>query len=311
MAAPQRKVSDLIGAEKADERYVSFEFFPPRTEKGEQHLIEEHMPEFAKQQPIFVDFTWGAGGTTHEKTPLLCVAAMNHGMNVNMHLTCTNMAEGLVKEALDNAKAKGIRNIVALRGDPPAGQEWKASADGFNCALDLVKYIKAHYGDFFSICVAGYPEGHPDKIHADHGVMSSEDEVHELNYLKAKVDAGADVIITQLFYDTNVFIRFVKKCREYGIAVPILPGILPMVSYAGLKRMVSLCKTYLPDDVIARTEELKDNDEGFKAYGIELATKMINEIMDAKIGINHFHFYTLNLTHSTMQVLKNIGMFKE
>mmetsp|Transcript_47958 Transcript_47958/g.55475 ORF Transcript_47958/g.55475 Transcript_47958/m.55475 type:complete len:309 (-) Transcript_47958:58-984(-) len=306
----QTKVSDLIVAEKADQIYVSFEFFPPRTEKGEQTLINEHMLEFAKQNPVFVDFTWGAGGTTSEKTPALCVASMSHGLNVNMHLTCTNMEEGKVRQALDLCKEKGIRNIVALRGDPPAGQEWKASAEGFTCALDLVKYIRANYGDYFSICVAGYPEGHPDKIQAEKGVMSSEDEIHELNYLKQKVDAGADVIITQLFYDSNVFIRFVKKCREHGITVPILPGMLPMVSYAGLKRMVTLCKTYLPDDVVVETEALKEDEEGFKAYGIELTTKMIQEIIAADIGIHHFHFYTLNLPHSTMSVLKKLGLYK-
>lgn len=311
MAAPQYKVSELLAAEKPEETYVSFEFFPPRTEKGEVTLMEEHMPVFAKQKPIFVDFTWGAGGTTYDKTPALCITAMNHGMNVNMHLTCTNMEEGKVKEALDLCKANGIRNIVALRGDPPAGQEWKASAEGFTCALDLVKYIRTHYGDYFCICVAGYPEGHPDKIHAERGVMTPEDEIHEMSYLKQKIDAGAEVIITQLFYDSNVFIRFVKKCRENGINVPILPGMLPMQSHGGLKRMVSLCKTYLPDDVIAQTEALAENDEGFKVYGVELTTKMIREIVDAKIGINHFHFYTLNLPHATMKILDNLGMRKE
>lgn len=306
----QTKLSELIAAEASGQTYVSFEFFPPRTEKGEQTLINEHMPEFAKQNPVFVDFTWGAGGTTSEKTPALCIASMVHGLNVNMHLTCTNMEEGKVRQALDLCKENGIRNIVALRGDPPAGQEWKASADGFTCALDLVKYIRANYGDYFSICVAGYPEGHPDKIQSDKGVMSPEDEIHELNYLKQKIDAGADVIITQLFYDSSVFVRFVKKCREYGIQVPILPGMLPMVSYAGLKRMVTLCKTYLPEEVVTATEALKDDDEGFKAYGIELTTKMIKEIIAADIGIHHFHFYTLNLPHSTMNVLKNLGLYK-
>lgn len=307
----QAKVSELIAAEAAEKTYVSFEFFPPRTEKGEQTLLNDHMPVFARQEPIFIDFTWGAGGTTHDKTPALCVASMEHGLNVNMHLTCTNMEEGKVRQALDLCKEKGIRNIVALRGDPPAGQEWKASAEGFSCALDLVKYIRANYGDFFSICVAGYPEGHPDKIQAENGLMSADDELHELAYLKEKIDAGADVIITQLFYDSAVFIRFVKKCREFGIKVPILPGMLPMVSYAGLKRMVSLCKTYLPDDVIAQTEALKDDEEAFKAYGVELTTRMIKEISAANIGINHFHFYTLNLPHSTMAVLKNLGLHKE
>jgi methylenetetrahydrofolate reductase (NADPH) len=125
------------------------------------------------------------------------------------------------------------------------------------------------------------------------------------------VEAGACAIITQLFYDSQHFISFVKRAREAGIAVPILPGLLPIVSYPGLQRIVQLCKTYLPPDVKAATEELKDDTEGLKMYGIELTTKLIKEIIAANIGVNHFHFYTLNNTFSTMQVLKNFGWYKE
>jgi methylenetetrahydrofolate reductase (NADPH) len=303
----QPLVHELLAAEEKGKFYFSFEFFPPKTDKGEEALRAK-LHDYAKQQPVFMDFTWGAGGTTSEQTPkwVKYVADELH-IAANMHLTCTNMPEGKVHEALEFCKANGIRNLVALRGDPPAGQEWKASADGFACALDLVKYIRANYGDYFSICVAGYPEGHPDVIPKE-GLTEEEDMKKEIAYLKQKIDAGANAVITQLFYNVEHFKKFVTRCREAGITVPILPGILPMVTYAGLKRMVQLCKTDVPAAVLAKTEELKDDEAAFKAYGIELATQMCVELRD--FGIHHFHFYTLNQEHSTFTVLKNLGFFK-
>ena len=310
MADAQQRISDLLKSKDPSKITVSFEFFPPKTEKGEATLIDVHMKEFAKQKPVFVDFTWGAGGTTSEKTPAMCLAAMEKcGLVVNMHLTCTNMPEGKVSEALALCRTHNIRNLVALRGDPPAGQAWQASKEGFSCALDLVKFVRSETSDFFSIAVAGYPEGHPDKI--TDGKCSDEDLDREIAYLKEKVDHGGDFIITQLFYDTALFVSFVKRCRAAGITVPILPGLLPMVSYAGLQRMVSLCKTYLPPDVIAMTETLKTDEEAFKEYGVELTTRMCQEILEADIGINHFHFYTLNMTTSTFKVLQNLGLYVE
>ena len=309
MSVPQQPhVHDLLNAEEDGKFYFSFEYFPPKTDKGEEAL-RGRLPDFARQKPIFMDFTWGAGGTTAGQTPQWCTfVAEKLGLPANMHLTCTNMGEGKVKEALDFCKEHGIRNLVALRGDPPAGQEWQASKDGFNCALDLIKYIRANYGDFFSICVAGYPEGHPDVIPKD-GKCSEEDMKKELDYLKAKIDAGGNAIITQLFYDVNHFKNFVKRCRDHGINVPILPGILPMVSYAGLQRMVSLCKTDMPAHIVAKTEALKDDEAGFKAYGIELATEMCKDLQ--QFGIKHFHFYTLNQDAATFAVIKNMGLFVE
>jgi methylenetetrahydrofolate reductase (NADPH) len=309
--ATQRKLSEILAERDAEKQYVSFEFFPPKTEKGEQTLIDTHMAHFAHQQPLFIDFTWGAGGTTSDKTPAMCLASKDkYGLTVNMHLTCTNMAEGKVNEALEFCKKNGIRNIVALRGDPPAGQQWQQSAEGFASALDLVRYIRKNYGDYFSVCVAGYPEGHPDKIGTS-GVISDEEMEAELAYLEKKVEAGADCVITQLFYNVDRFITFVKRSRERGIVVPILPGILPIVSYAGLQRMISLCKTELPSDVRDKVETLKDDEAGLKQFGVELATDMCRRISSADIGTNHFHFYTLNTPHSTMEVLKNLGLYTE
>ena len=222
-----------------------------------------------KQDPLFIDFTWGAGGATSELTlDLSTKSQAKHGVMVNMHLTCTNQEKEKCDVGLAGAKAAGICNIVALRGDPPKGQEkWEVTEGGFACALDLIKYMRANFDDYFSIQCAGYPEGHPDRIKkaADLGralsaaeearvvdvdgetyVCSDEDFEIELNYLKEKCDAGADVIITQLFYDFDVFVTFVKACRAKGITVPIVPGIMPLNAHGGFKRMTGFCKTRIP-----------------------------------------------------------------
>ncbi|CAD2213262.1 methylenetetrahydrofolate reductase (NADPH) [Angomonas deanei] len=220
------------------------------------------------------------------------------------------MPKGLIMEGLEFAKAHDIRNILALRGDPPAGQEFKANPDGFTCALDLIKFIKEKYGDHFSISTAGYPEGHPGKLD-DEGKITPEDYKKEIEYLKAKVDAGARIIITQLFYDADIFIKFVKDCRAAGITVPILPGLLPVTRYASLQRMVNLCKTYMPPEMKKKVEEVKDDDEAIKAYGVSQCVEMINKIRAADIGVNHFHFYTINDCAQSFRVLQELGVYNE
>uniref|UniRef100_A0A7S1Q0V3 Methylenetetrahydrofolate reductase (NAD(P)H) n=1 Tax=Neobodo designis TaxID=312471 RepID=A0A7S1Q0V3_NEODS len=308
MATPQPKASEILRKNAAEgKQSFSFEFFPPKTEAGMDKLLGS-MADFQKQGPVFIDFTWGAGGTTSEQTPALCKKCKEMGFIVNMHLTCTNMPQGKVKEALDLCKENGITNLVALRGDPPAGQEWKASEDGFNCALDLVKYIRANYGDYFSVAVAGYPEGHPDRIDAESGKCADFDA--EIAYLKEKIDAGGEYIITQLFYDTDIFLRFVQTCRANGITVPILPGMLPFTAYGGLQRMVGLCKTYLPDELKAKVEELKEQPDAFKQLGIDVTAEQCKKIL-ASGACNHLHFYTLNNSYSTFKVMEQLGWLKQ
>eukprot|EP00759_Apiculatamorpha_spiralis_P002910 PhF_6_TR11291/c0_g1_i1/m.18222/K00297/metF, MTHFR; methylenetetrahydrofolate reductase (NADPH) len=306
----QPKIVDLLKANQASgTRGVSFEYFPPKTEKGEEVLYQK-LERMGKLGPVFMDFTWGAGGSTHEKTPELCLNTMKrYNQIVNMHLTCTNMPMEKVDTALAFCKQNGIRNIVALRGDPPAGQEWHACDHGFTCALDLIKYIRSKYGDYFCLSVAGYPEGHPNKINGPTGPCSPEAMEEELAYLKQKVDAGGDLIITQLFFDVQQFLKFERRCREIGITVPILPGILPMQSHAGLLRMCGFCKTYLPPDVVAETERLKDDEHAFKEYGIRQATDMCKALAEAKV--THFHFYTINVEHATEAVMANLGLIPQ
>ena len=233
------------------QRFFSFEFYPPRTETGVCNL-KKALSRMVEWQPQWMDVTWGAGGTTSDLTPELCDYIQNAiGGNCMMHLTCTNMPPEKVDAALKLAKERGFKNILALRGDPPHGQEeWKAVEGGFESALDLVRYIKAQYGDYFGITVSGYPEGHPvvrkkiddeswDAVKNDnpryHAVkrcddgsyegVSEQDWRRELDYLKQKVEAGGQVIITQLFYDAQIFIDWVKAVRAHGIDAPILPGM--------------------------------------------------------------------------------------
>ncbi|KAK7202270.1 methylenetetrahydrofolate reductase [Novymonas esmeraldas] len=305
-------ISDVIAAEDANKWYASFEFYPPRSEKAEHEFMQVQIPAFVRQSPAFLDLTWGAGGRTSDTTMRLCrdLQQAYPDTPVNMHITCTNMAQGLIKEALDFAKANHVRNILALRGDPPSGAEFQANPDGFACAKDLVHYIRSTYGDHFCVSVAGYPEGHPSCI-ADDGTVSDEDYQKELDYLKEKVDAGAAVIITQLFYDPSRYVEFVRRCREVGISVPILAGLLPITTYAGFQRMVTLCRTNVPKEVRKRVEELKEDPAALREYGVEQCVQMIEYIRAAGIDYRHLHFYTLNNTAQTFNVLRRLNAFVE
>ena len=211
-------IEKIKDAQSRKSPFFSLEFFPPKTEAGVENLYLriERMVSF---QPIFVDVTWGAGGSTRELTTAISVYTQKYfGTDVLMHLTCTNMTKIQMRDALNIAKDSGIKNILALRGDPPKGaQFWEPINDGFLHAIDLVRFIKQEYGDYFGIAVAGFPEGHP---------QTQDDAVADIRYLKEKIDAGADFILTQFFYDTNVFLNFVQRCRDAGITCPIIPGIL-------------------------------------------------------------------------------------
>merc|ERR1719387_1020623 len=252
---------------------------------------------------MWVDVTWGAGGSTADKTLEICINALKYyGLNVMMHLTCTNMEVSKIKEALDTCKANGIRNILALRGDPPAGVnqgKWEKIEGGFGYAVDLVKFIRQEFGDFFCIGVAGYPEGH----------LECESREADLKHLKEKMDAGADLIVTQLFYDNQEFLDFVAKCRDMGITAPILPVIMPIQGFGGFTRMTTLCKTKIPPEVHAALEPVKDNDEAVKEVGVDLCVKQCKELL-AK-GTPGLHFYTLNLETSVMKIINGLGLAEE
>jgi methylenetetrahydrofolate reductase (NADPH) len=229
--------------------------------------------------PQFIDITWGAGGRLSQLTcEMVKVAQTVYGLETCMHLTCTDMEKTKLDEALRDAYQSGCTNILALRGDPPREKEkWEATAGGFRYAKDLVKYIRDRYGNHFDIGVAGYSEGCEDN-----------DDVDELvGHLKEKVDAGATFIVTQMFYDTDLFLDWVAKCRAKGIDIPIIPGIMPIHTYAAFMRRATWTKCRIPPNWLEALEPIKNNDVEVREVGKGLVADMCRKLIDA--GITHLH----------------------
>merc|ERR1719313_2393829 len=252
---------------------------------------------------MWIDVTWGAGGSTADTTLSLCETAMDvTGLDVLMHLTCTNVTVDMTRKVLQRCKEKGLCNILALRGDPPANaSEWTATEGGFAHAVDLVRFIRKEFGDFFCIGVAAYPEGHIDAESFD----------KDLQYYKEKVEAGADFGVTQLFYDTNLYFEFLKKSHAIGVpkSFDVFPGIMPIQSYPGFRRMTTLCKTFIPKQIDEALELVKDNEAAVKEYGIELAVQMCRELMAG--GAPGLHLYTLNLEKSATAICEKLGLVEQ
>ncbi|KAF9924302.1 hypothetical protein FBU30_005697 [Linnemannia zychae] len=296
------KIVDKIAQKTAEGKpFYSFEYFPPKTTQGLSNLFDR-IGRMQTLSPTFITCTWGAGGSTFDKTiELSAVAQTVHGLETCMHLTCTNMDRGKVDDALAEAKRSGIQNILALRGDPPRGQEyWTQIDDTFVHAIDLVRYIRQQYGDYFCIGVAGYPEGHMDSSD-----LTSDQEI---GYLKEKIEAGADFVLTQLFYDVDGFLAWEKQCRAIGITCPIIPGIMPIQSYNGFRRITNLAKIRVPATIASVLEPIQSDDQRVKDYGVELAASMIQQLLDA--GIVGFHICTLNLEKSVRLILERVGLIQ-
>jgi methylenetetrahydrofolate reductase (NADPH) len=235
-----------------------------------------------------------------------------------LHLTCTNMSRKLVDEALEHAKALGVRNILALRGDPPRSDEYRNDSNpnaeeddsnkDFTWAVDLVRYIRKQYGDYFCIGVAGYPEGHSDQSHPEHQSVE-----HDLPYLVEKTKAGADFIMTQLFYDVEAYEQYERRLREHesGLfkTIPIIPGLMPIQSYQILRRSTKLSHVGLPEEVLRRLEVVKGDDDAVKRVGVDIIGEIVATMKDIKNpGPRGFHFYTLNLEKVVTQVLERSSL---
>jgi methylenetetrahydrofolate reductase (NADPH) len=285
----------LAEAERTGDPSFSFEYFPPKTAQGVQNLYEriERMYNFG---PKFIDITWGAGGRIAELTCEMVVQAQTYfGLETCMHLTCTDMGEEKVNDALRKAYKAGCTNILALRGDPPRDKEkWEAADGGFQYARDLVRHIRDTYGDHFDIGVAGYPEGCDD----------NKDEEQLLDHLKEKVDMGATFIVTQMFYDVDNFLRWVDKVRAKGIDVPIVPGIMPIATYASFIRRANHMKCKIPEEWMVRLDPVKNDDVAVREVGKVLVAEMCRKILAA--GIRHLHFYTMNLAQATRMLLEEL-----
>ncbi|KAL7422693.1 methylenetetrahydrofolate reductase 1 [Cryptotrichosporon argae] len=294
-------LTELIAAHSGP--FHTYEFFPPRTEAALVNLLDRvrRLSSAPLPAPLAVSVTWGAGGSTAERSLELAEHVSKLGLEVVLHLTCTNMARARIDGALARCRALGIRNVLALRGDPPRAEEYgldcaAAAADEFSHAADLVRYIRATHGDWFCIGVAGYPTPHPDSASAD----------DEVRWLKHKCDAGADFIITQLFYDVDGFTDWVARCRAAGIAQPILPGILPIQNYASFKRLTNLTKVPVPPHILADLEPIRADDAAVKKYGAQLATAMVRALL-ASGTVRGVHLCTLNLEKSVRMILENVG----
>ncbi|KAK0641588.1 methylenetetrahydrofolate reductase-domain-containing protein [Cercophora newfieldiana] len=285
----------LADAERTGNPSFSFEYFPPKTAQGVQNLYER-MDRMYNFGPKFIDITWGAGGRIAELTCEMVVQAQTYlGLETCMHLTCTDMGEERVNDALRKAYKAGCTNILALRGDPPREKEkWEATEGGFRYARDLVEHIRNSYGAHFDIGVAGYPEGCDD----------NKDEDLLLDHLKEKVDKGASFIVTQMFYDVDNFLRWVDKVRACGITIPILPGIMPIATYASFIRRANHMNCKIPEAWLEALEPVKNDDVAVREIGKTLVAEMCRKILAH--GIPHLHFYTMNLAQATRMVLEEL-----
>ncbi|PHZ12312.1 methylenetetrahydrofolate reduct [Rhizopus microsporus ATCC 52813] len=297
-------------AEDEGRMFYSFEYFPPKTAMGVQNLYDriERMQRFG---PEFIDITWGAGGSSADLTTEIVATTQSvYGLETMMHLTCTNMPIEKIDKALEAAKQCGCQNILALRGDPPKGQlNWESCENGFNYAIDLVRYIRDKYGDYFCIAVAGNISTHITTGHPE-GHIDNPDKDDDLLRLKQKVDAGADLIVTQLFFDVDIFVDFVKRCRDIGIQCPIIPGLFPIQSYSSLSRVISFNKNHVPQKIWDDLETVKDDDQAVKDYGIDLTIQFIKRIKQ-ETSISGFHIYTFNLERSSRLILEKLGLVPE
>ncbi len=268
----------------------------------------------ASLEPLFVDVTWGAGGSTADLTLQIAANAQRYlGQEVLMHLTCTNLHVDKIKAALKEARQAGIQNVLALRGDPPKGATaWECCEGGLAYAIDLVRLIKEEHGDYFCIAVAGHPEGH-HREGGEGGGTGGElaepvDLDEEIQYLKAKIDAGASFVVTQFFYDAEVYLDYVARCRAAGIECPIIPGFMPIQSYMSFQRMTTFCRTRVPAEMWEELAPIKEDDEAVRKWGVMYLTKLCRRLLDAGATSNCIHFYTLNLEKSVRLILESLGM---
>ncbi len=284
------KVRDIL---KRGGFIISYEFFPPKKPEDEK-VFWNTVETLKRWKPDFVSVTYGAGGSTHHKSIEIALSLHRKGYTVVSHLTCISSTKQQIKKTLDTLKEHGIENILALRGDIPQDPNFTFPEDGFRYAYQLVEFI--HENNGFCVGVAGYPEGHPE-------APSLEKDVE---YLKRKVDAGADFVITQLFFRNEYYFNFLELARSKGIEVPIIPGILPVTSYSQIVRFTQLCGATIPPELMEVIERLKDKPEELRKAGIEYTIRQCQELIDS--GVRHLHFYTLNRSPVTQTILEALNI---
>lgn len=290
-------VRDIYAAKSAAGKpVVSFEFFPPKTPEGDQNLLEKTIPALMQTRPDFCSVTYGAGGSTRDKTLMIVDRIQKqHGLTAVAHLTCVSATKDEIRNLLEQIKSLGVRNVLALRGDPPGGGAFQLTPGGFEYSNQLVEFIREL--DHFSIGVAGFPEGH---------IACKAGKHVDWGYLKNKIDAGADYVLTQLFFDNADFYEFRDHLRKNGVKIPVVPGIVPILNANQIKRFTAMCGARIPAALSAKLDTLADDEAAATEFGIEYATEQCRDLL--KNGVPGIHFYTLNKSHSTVRVLKNLGL---
>ena len=281
---------------KKQKHTISFEFFPPKNEEGEGRLFQT-VKDLKKLAPSFVSVTYGAMGNTQANTlRIVEVIKSKIGLEVAAHLTCVAHSRGQIEKILGALHEKGIENIVALRGDPSQGEtQFKAPPDGFHYAAELVRFIRQHprFGQAFDLSVAGYPEGHPE----------CKDKEKDLEYLKRKVDEGAQAVVTQLFFNNRHYFNFVERSRKIGITVPIVPGIMPVTHGPQIEKFSRMCGAEIPAKVREAIARFGEDQVSIMKFGIDYATRQCEELLAG--GAPGLHFYTLNQSLATRQIYTN------
>ena len=292
-----RFIRDVFAAANGSRPVISFEFFPTKTPEGERALLEKTIPALGRLKPDFCSVTYGAGGSTRDKTlTIVDRIQREQGLTAMAHMTCVNATRDDTASVLAQAHALGITNILALRGDPPAGSsEFQKTDGGFEFSYELVRFIRDLGG--FSIGVAGFPEGH---------IACAEGKHADWRHLKHKIDQGADFVITQLFFSNRDYFDFRDYLGSLGVKVPLVPGIIPILSAAQIKRFVALCGADLPSALTEELDRLGTDDDAVAEFGIDYATKQCEELL--REGAPGLHFYTLNKAGSTTRIVNNLGL---
>ncbi|RKT58614.1 5,10-methylenetetrahydrofolate reductase (NAD(P)) [Azonexus fungiphilus] len=270
---------------------ISIEFFPPQTPEGVEKLRATRA-ELAKLKPEFFSVTYGAGGSTRERTFAIVREIASEGFDAAPHLSCIGSTRESIREILAEFKATGVRRIVALRGDLPSGM---AEAGEFRYANELVEFIRAETGSHFSLEVAAYPEWHPQ-------ARSPKDD---LDAFARKVKAGANSAITQYFYNADAYFHFVDEARALGVDIPIVPGIMPIVGFTKLARFSDACGADLPRWMRKKFESFGDDSDSIRAFGLDLVTELCERLL--KGGAPGLHFYSMNQSALTTEICRRLG----
>lgn len=270
---------------------ISFEFFPPKTPESAEKLRVVRQQLYA-QKPEFCSVTYGAGGSTQEGTFSTVRQILKEGVQAASHLSCIGASHDSVRQELATLKAMGVKRLVALRGDLPSGY---GMGGAFHYASDLVSFIRAETGQYFHIEVAAYPEVHPQ----------AKSPKADLEAFAAKVKAGANSAITQYFYSADAYFRFVADAHRLGVDVPVVPGIMPISSSTQLMRFSDACGAEIPRWIRLRLQAFGDDSASIKAFGLDVVTALCDQLLSA--GVPALHFYTMNQSASTLEILKRIN----